>query len=39
MIEMQPFQGQKLPISYSIDKDLLKLLAMANEKYGEYKTY
>lgn len=38
MIVMQPFQGQKLPISYSIDKDLLKLLAVANEKYGEYKT-
>ena len=35
MIEMQPFQ---VSISYSIDKDLLKLLAMANEKYGEYKT-
>ena len=36
---MEPFKAKELPISYSIDKDLLRLLAEANEKYGEYKSY
>lgn len=36
---MEPIIVEKLPISYNIDKDLLKLLAEANEKYGEYKSY
>ena len=36
---MEPIKVEKLPISYNIDKDLLKLLAEANEKYGEYKSY
>ncbi len=36
---MEPIKVEKLPINYNIDKDLLKLLAEANEKYGEYKSY
>jgi len=36
---MEPFKAKELPITYVIDKDLLKLLAEANEKYGEYKSY
>lgn len=36
---MEPFKAKELPISYSIDKDLLRLLSEANEKYGEYKSY
>ena len=36
---MQPFEAQKLPINYNIDKELLKLISEANEKYGEYKSY
>lgn len=36
---MEPFKAKHLPIEYNIDKDLLKLIAEANEKYGEYKSY
>ena len=36
---MEPYKAKALPITYSIDKELLKLLAEANEKYGEYKSY
>lgn len=36
---MEPYKAKELPITYSIDKELLKLLAEANEKYGEYKSY
>ena len=36
---MEPYKAKELPIIYSIDKELLKLLAEANEKYGEYKSY
>jgi len=36
---MEPIKVKKLPISYDIDKELLKLIAEANEKYGEYKSY
>jgi len=36
---MEPIKVKKLPINYDIDKELLKLIAEANEKYGEYKTY
>ena len=36
---MEAFKVKKLPIEYNIDKDLLKLIAEANEKYGEYKSY
>ena len=36
---MEPFKVKELPIEYNIDKELLKLLSEANEKYGEYKSY
>ena len=36
---MEPFKAKLLPIEYNIDKELLKLIAEANEKYGEYKSY
>ena len=36
---MEPFKAKELPITYNIDKELLKLIAEANEKYGEYKSY
>lgn len=36
---MIPFKANDLPIQYSIDKELLKLLAETNQKYGEYKSY
>ena len=35
---MEAIKVKKLPIEYNIDKDLLKLLAEANEVYGEYKS-
>lgn len=35
---MQRLKVEKLPIKYEIDKDLLRLLSEANEKYGEYKS-
>lgn len=35
---MKAFEATKLPINYPIDKELLSLLAEANEKFGEYKT-
>ncbi len=35
---MKPFNANNLPINYNIDKELLLLLAEANEKYGEYKS-
>lgn len=35
---MEPFKASKLPIQYSIDKELLSLISEANEKYGEYKS-
>ena len=35
---MQPFKVTKLPINYKIDKELLSLIAEANQKYGEYKS-
>ena len=39
MMKMEPFKVKELPIDYSIDKELLKLISEANEKYGEYKSY
>ena len=36
---MTPMKVKELPITYDIDKELLKLIAEANEKYGEYKSY
>lgn len=35
---MELFVAKKLPIDYSLDKELLKLISEANEKYGEYKS-
>lgn len=35
---MQPYKALKLPIDYKIDKEMLKLIAEANRKYGEYKS-
>lgn len=34
---MKPYVASKLPIEYSMDRELLRLLAEANEEYGEYK--
>ena len=36
---MEPMKVKELPIEYNIDKELLKLISEANEKYGEYKSY
>ena len=33
---MEPIKVKELPIEYNIDKELLRLIAEANEKYGEY---
>ena len=35
---MEPFKVKSLPIDYNIDKELLRLISEANEKYSEYKT-
>ena len=35
---MEPYKAEKLPIEYKIDKELLRLIAEANVKYGEYKS-
>ena len=35
---MEPMKVEKLPINYNIDKELLRLIAEANERYGEYKS-
>lgn len=35
---MEPYKAEKLPIEYKIDKEMLRLLAEANVKYGEYKS-
>ena len=35
---MEPYIAKKLPLDYSIDKEMLKLISEANEKYGEYKS-
>ena len=35
---MEPFKPQKLPQEYKMDKELLRLLAESNAKYGEYKS-
>ena len=39
ILKTEPFKLKELPIEYNIDKELLKLLSEANEKYGEYKSY
>lgn len=35
---MEPYKAGKLPFDYDIDKELLRLSAEANLKYGEYKS-
>lgn len=35
---MNPYKANKLPTDYKIDKEMLKLISEANEKYGEYKS-
>lgn len=35
---MEPYKAQKLPVEYKIDKEMLRLIAEANVKYGEYKS-
>lgn len=35
---MEPFEAPILPINYKLDKDTIKLLGKANEKYGQYKS-
>ena len=35
-MKMEPFKLKELPIEYNIDKELLKLLSEANEKYKSY---
>ena len=32
---MHPYKANKLPLDYKIDKEMLKLVSEANEKYGE----
>ena len=34
---MDAYKAKKMPLEYSIDKELLRLTAEANAKYGEYK--
>ena len=34
---MEPYKAKKLPIEYKLDKDMFRLVAEANEKYGQYK--
>ncbi len=36
---MDAMKVKYLPIEYTIDKELLKLISEANTKYGEYKSY
>ncbi len=35
---MEPYKAKMLPISYKLDKETIKFLGMANEKYGQYKS-
>ena len=36
---MEPYKAKKLPVDYSFSKELLHLLCLAKESYGEYKGY
>jgi Fic family protein len=36
---MEPYKVKDFPPTYNLDKELLKLIGEANEKYGEYKSY
>ena len=35
---MEPYKARMMPLDYSIDKELLKVVSEANAKYGEYKS-
>lgn len=35
---MEPYKAKLLPIQYRIDKETIKLLGQANDKYGQYKS-
>ncbi len=35
---MKPYKANMLPFSYKLDKDTIKLLGEANDKYGQYKS-
>ena len=38
MKKVKPFEADKLPIEYKLDKELISLISEANLKYGEYKS-
>lgn len=35
---MEPYKAKLLPINYKLDKETIKLLGQANDKYGQYKS-
>ena len=35
---MEPYKAKLLPVYYKLDKDTIKLLGQANDKYGQYKS-
>lgn len=35
---MEPYKAKLMPLEYAIDKEMLRLIAEANSKYGEYKS-
>lgn len=35
---MEPYKAKLLPIQYKLDKETIKLLGKANDKYGQYKS-
>lgn len=35
---MEPYKAKLLPILYKLDKETIKLLGQANDKYGQYKS-
>ena len=36
---MEAYKARKLPFEYNLSNDLLKLLCIAKETYGEYKGF
>ena len=35
---MEPYKAKLLPIPYKLDRETIKLLGQANDKYGQYKS-
>ena len=35
---MEPYKAKLLPIQYKLDKETIKLLGQANDKYGQFKS-